>query len=204
MQPLVFSIVFAGLGLSVLAFILYTLWHSFFGNMRQLWEKWSLSSSKTALHKADKLLITQPSNAQIAQAISLIHKAFSLKQIYQLPASIMLLEDQQEEALARVLSLSEIRGAHLNQLPELEKSLQTHRALLSEYAEVSLAKREVLHKQAKKGRETPGWAVQEFSKKLVIIKEQIRKNRKQIFQILGDIFSQIESQSNQSGARPYH
>ena len=112
--------------------------------------------------------------------------------------------DHNLEVLAFILHINSSSPGLLKLLPDLERLVQSRMALLRSLAETYLSLELVKKRRKTEGKETPDWALSEFSKKIDDLKADLESNDNKITRTIDGICSSIANTNKPEQDISYH
>jgi len=101
--------------------------------------------------------------------------------------------DHNFEVLSLIIQLGKNYPANLSQLPNLERLIQDRFQIQKDLLENSFAEKLIKQKRSSKGKQTPEWALSEFSKKTTEAKSLLLRNQKDLEISCDLLFKSIRS-----------
>lgn len=181
------ALTFALFGLVILLLVLRVVIEALVGDPRSFPDRWKLRRKERLLLLADECA-SAPSPER---CFELLRGAFFLDHTSLGAPFIDKIYNHHLAILGRLVTLAEQRNKHLANLPVVEDLLQTRVALLKTFVDKLATKSSVARRRRQKGQETPGWAMQEYSRAIQQLKDQIATNRQALDSQLDKLFESL-------------
>jgi hypothetical protein len=112
--------------------------------------------------------------------------------------------DHNFDVLAFILHVNQDLPGKLQALPELERLLQNRMQLMRSLAENYLSFDIMKNKRKAEGKQTPDWAISEFSKKIDGLKKDLETNKKETCAAVTLLCKAISNSSSEDKALTFH
>jgi hypothetical protein len=105
--------------------------------------------------------------------------------------------------LSRVIGIAKSHARHLESLPVVEDLLASRESLLNAHIEHLAARNNLQQRRRRDRKETPAWAISEFSKKIDDILDKLSTNRHSLESQLDRMFDDLRKLPEGEGVT-YH
>lgn len=170
------ALIVALLALAVLLGLAHLLLRAAFGPSRSWLERSRLALKQRNLRDADRLIAKN----SVPEACALLRTALYLDERCSSFAFTERIASHNLSILARFVTIGEQRPGRLENLPALESLLSERIELIKVGIEIRATRGKLRSKRAVKRRETPSWALSEFSRKLAEVNEKLIENRRAV------------------------
>lgn len=192
------AVFLAIIALGFVAFILAAVLGALLPGFKSLPDRLSLQKHQANLTAAEELL----EKGHFEKAWPILHSSFIFEHIKS-PHFIERAASHNLSTLARLVAAAELTATRLPNLAILEDLLSTRHGLLRGYLEVHETTLKIKKRPEKSGKDIPDWALSEFSKKLLELKEKLDTNKLSLDSQLKETFALLRKQPQQ-GEVTYH
>ena len=186
MFSLIPSIIFAAIGILIIAFTIKVFLSALVGNPWTWFERQKLIRKERILLEGDGHF---KSDNQ-ALALSCWKAAFFLERVKYQPSLIDSVHTLNINVLARLVSISDKRSAHIINLPVVEELFAERTELMQAYFDTKSTIRKLRLKR-KEPKSSPDWALKEFSKKQHELRQKIEHNKGRLESELKKLFDAL-------------
>lgn len=174
--------------LGLISFIAWSLFRPLVGDLLTWARRSKLGRKQRLLKNADELA----KQGALEQALSRLQEAFMLDHTPLDPVLIESISHHHLSILSRLIALSDQRAARLPHLAVVEDLLASRAQLLRALHEAVAARKSLRERRGEK-KDLPEWALAEYEKKVVDIRDRLATNRKSLESKLSEIFSALRS-----------
>jgi hypothetical protein len=167
------AVFFAAVALGVLYILLRSIGGAISGDPRQWFEALKVRRRERGLVVADELMRT---NHRL-EALRKLRAAFFFEHPVFFQSTIERIHAHHMNILSRLLGDAHGRRHQIDNLPIIEDLLASREHLLAGYIEHVAARHNLAARRRRDHKETPAWAIAEFSKKIEDIVDRLNTNR---------------------------
>lgn len=194
------SIIFGLAGLFIIGYSIKLFLSAIVGNPWNWLEQQKVLRKERLLNEGD--LHFQKNSYD--KALTYWKSAFYLDRLNYLPSLVDKVHNLNLNILGRLVNFSEKKSAHIINLAVVEELIATRSELLHMFFETSATLKKLrLRKKEASAKNSPDWALQEFSKKHSEIKQKIDSNRSALETEIKKLFDSLSQISNTPGIT-YH
>lgn len=183
----VVAIVCAALAVGIIYVVVRAVCSAFTGNPRAWLETLAIRRRERLVAVADELMRT---NHRL-DALRNIRAAFFLEHPLAAQSSIERSHAHNVRLLSRLIGDAHSRSHQIDNLPILEDLLASREQLLSAFIEHVLARNNLTNRRRRDRKDTPAWAIAEFSKKIEDIADKLTTNRHSIESQLDTVIEEL-------------
>lgn len=129
---------------------------------------------------------------QPAEALRILRTAFFFDYPIRHPQTIDRIHEHHMHILSRVLTIAQNHSRTIENLPVIEDLMATREQLLRSHIDHVEARRSLTLRRRKDKKETPAWAISEFTKKLDDITDKLATNRQSLEIQLDQAFGRLK------------
>ena len=140
---------------------------------------------------------------KVGEALALLRAAFYFEHPVRYPATVEAIHAHHMSILSRVIGISKSHARHLENLPIIEDLLASRESLLNAHIEHLAARVNLQHRRRRDRKETPAWAIAEFTRKIDEIGDKLSTNRHSLESQLARMFEELHRLPENEGVT-YH
>lgn len=168
-------------------------------SMRGLPERLKLRRRQSMLTQAERAI----ERDDIAAACSSLRGAFYLDTVRAAPELLDRISNHHHAVLARLVLIAEKSGGLLSNLPVVEDLLIRRGDLLKELDEGRRSRAGLARRRGERGRSSPGWALDEYDRRIETLQEKLATNRQSLERQLDSLFQSL-SKAPSTSEVTYH
>lgn len=204
MAGLITTLLFAGVGLYIIFFLLGSVLSGIWGsgstlNFSGSLFKWRFKRYQRALEDADKNI----GQNKLSAASEDLRNAFCLEVTPGFLKEFDVIHEHNFSVLGKVMSLYEDTESHLGNLPIVDELLQSRYDLMRTLYDTRLTKQKLKLREAEKQKNSPQWAYEEMDAKIKECIERLKTNRLSLISQVDQLFASLRNVSGQSTIQ-YH
>lgn len=185
---LILAACFGITGMLLCAIILRVFYEALIGPQKGWTERWKLRQREKQLHIIDGIL----ESGDISLSLKQLRQIIFFDLIKHDPDLVERVSALHFGVLNKLMALSHLRDQHVPELVVLEDLFSSRTLLLRTWGETIATRNSLMRKRNNK---MPGWAFDEYQKKLAEFTDQLDTNRKSIESQLDKVFNTLSSQS---------
>jgi len=181
------AIFFALISGAVVYFLIRSLLLGFSADPRSWLEGLRVRKREQLVLAADELMKSN----KVSEALRVLRSAFFFEHPVRYPATVERIHEHHLNILSRIIGVAKSHSRQIEHLPVVEDLLASRETLLTIHIEHLATRDNLRARRQRDKKETPTWAIAEFSKKIDEIVDKLATNRQSLESQLDRVFADL-------------